>query len=104
MRTTVSGARDPIVPPCTIPGLSSCVEERRLTLDGVPLHLSCLDVEALRAVEWAIVSRRSVLLVPADPLAPLSALIPAAVHVASFLEGLKDLGFAPPAAPGAWPW
>jgi len=94
MRTTISGARDPIVPPCTVPGLASCVEERRLTLDGVSLHLSCLDVEALRAVEWAITGRRSVMLVPADPLAPLSALIPAAVHVASFMEGFRSLGLA----------
>lgn len=94
MRTTMSGARDLIFPPCTYPGLSSCLEERRLTLGGIPLHLSCLDVEALRAVEWAIAGRRSVLLVPADPLAPLSALIPAAVHVASFMEGVRSLGFA----------
>ena len=94
MRTTISGARDPSFPPSTHPGLSSCLEERRLTLDGVPLHLSCLDAEALRAVEWAIASRRSALLVSADPLAPLSALIPAAVHVASFMEGVRSLGFA----------
>jgi hypothetical protein len=94
MRTTISGARHPIFPPCTLPGLSSCLEERRLTLDGVPLHLPCLDVEALRAVEWAITGRQSVMLVPADPLAPLSALIPAAVHVSSFLEGVRSIGFA----------
>src|SRR5215469_2437242 len=60
MRTTIPGSRDPIFPPCTHPGLSSCLEERRLTLDGVPLHLPCLDVEALRAVEWAITGRQSV--------------------------------------------
>jgi hypothetical protein len=94
MRTTMFGARDPIVPPCIRPGLSSCLEEDRLTLDRVPLHLSCLEVEALRAVEWAITARQSVLLVPADPLAPLSALIPAAVHVASITEAYRRLGFA----------
>lgn len=92
MRTTISEARDPIFPPRTHPGLSSCLEERRLTLDRVPLHLSCLDIDTLRAVEWAIEARRSVLLVPADPLAPLSALIPAAVHVASFMEGVRSTG------------
>jgi len=94
MRTTISGARDPIFPPFAHPGLASCLEEHRLTLDGVPLRLSCLDVEALRAVEWAIAGRRSVLIVPADPLAPLPALLPAAVHVASFMEGVRSLGFA----------
>jgi len=93
MRTTISGARDPIFPSCTHPGLSSCLEEHRLTLDKIPLHLSCLDAEALRAVEWAIASQQSAMLVPADPLAPLSALIPATIHVASFMEGVRSLGF-----------
>lgn len=68
------------------PGLSTCVDERRLCSDGVPLSVSLLEVEALRLAEWAFTRGEPLLLCPPDPLAPLPALIAAAVHVADMTE------------------
>jgi hypothetical protein len=87
--TPVRAVWDGRVPACTEPGLSSCLDEQRLTLDGVLLTVSPLEVDALRLVEHAVAQGRSLVLCPADPLAPLAALIPAAVHTASITEGYR---------------
>ena len=80
------------VPPHSVPGLSSCMEERRLLTDGVPVSVGPSDIDGLRLVEHAVALRRSVLLVPPDPLGSLVALIPAAAHLASLISGYRDFG------------
>jgi hypothetical protein len=80
------------VTPHSVPGLSSCMEERRLLADHLPVSVGPCDVDALRLVEHAVALRRSVLLVPPDPLGPLVALIPAAAHLASLISGFRDFG------------
>ncbi len=80
------------VTPETVPGLSSCLEERRLLADGLPVPVNTFEIDALRLVEHAAALRRSILLCPPDPLTPLLALIPAAAHVASLISGLRDFG------------
>jgi hypothetical protein len=64
------------------PGLSTCVEERRICSDRLPLPVSLLEAEALQLAEWAFARGTSLVLCPPDPLAPLPALIAAAVHIA----------------------
>ncbi len=93
MHTSPLGAVwDGCVLPYTVPGLSSCLEEGRITLDGVPLAVSPLEVDALRLVEHAVARAVPLLLCPADPLVPLAALIPAAIHMASMTEARRRHG------------
>lgn len=80
------------VAPHSVPGLSSCMEERRLLADGIPVRVEPCDLDALRLVEHAVALGRSVLLVPPDPLGRLIALIPAAAHLASFVSGYRSYG------------
>lgn len=75
-----------VVRPHADPGLATCLEEGRLCSDGSPLPVSRLEVEALCLAEWAVARQRALVLCPADPLAPLSELIAAAVHVADMAE------------------
>lgn len=83
-----------VVRPHAVPGLSSCLEEHRLSSGGRPLIFSALEVDALRLAEWAVVRGRALVLCPPDPLAPLSALIAAAVHVADMTDFYKRRGIA----------
>lgn len=80
--------------PHSSPGLSTCVDERRLCSDGAPLPVSVLEAEALRLAEWAFARGEPLVLCPADPLAPLPALIAAAVHVADMSEHYRSSGRA----------
>ena len=75
-----------VVRPQAVPGLSSCLEERRLSSSGHSIPVSPFEVDAVRLAEWAVVGRRALVLCPPDPLAPLSALIAAAVHVADMAD------------------
>lgn len=70
------------VRPYAVPGLATCLQEGRLCADRTPFPVSRLEVEALCLAEWAHARRETVVLCPADPLAPLAELIAAAVHVA----------------------
>jgi len=83
-----------VVRPQAVPGLSSCLEERRLTSDGRPVPVSSLDVDAVRLAEWAVAGRHTLLICPPDPLSPLSALIAAAVHVADMADAYRRHGLA----------
>jgi len=80
--------------PHDAPGLATCVEQGRLSRDGVCCAASPLDVEALCVAEWAFAQQRTVLLSPIDPLVPLPALIAAGVHIADFAEGHRRTGTA----------
>lgn len=82
------------VRPYSVPGLSSCVEEARLTLDGLRLAATWIDVYALRLVEWAIAKRRSLVVIPPDPFGALAALTAAAAHVCSMTRGYQATGVA----------
>jgi hypothetical protein len=77
-------------------GLSSCLFEGRLTSGGEPLETSVFDVDALRAVEYAMIRRCSVLICPADPLCPLSALVAATVHVDAMVRARSSSGRSAP--------
>lgn len=74
------------------PGLSTCIDERRLRSDGLPLPVSLLEAEALRLAEWAVARHEPLVLCPADPLAPTAALIAAAVHVADMADHYRRSG------------
>lgn len=74
------------------PGLSTCLEERRLCIDRLPLPASLLEAEALQLAEWAFARSSSLVLCPPDPLAPLSALIAAAAHIADMTAYRKVSG------------
>lgn len=76
------------------PGLSTCVEERRICSDGTPLPTSLLEAEALQLSEWAFARGAALVLCPPDPLAPLPALIAAAVHIADMSEHYRSTGNA----------
>lgn len=78
--------------PYAPPGLSSCLDERRLISGGTPLLPFQFDVEALRLAEWACAGRRALILAPVDVLAPLAALIAAAIHVVDMTEYYRRTG------------
>lgn len=82
------------VRPYSIPGLSSCLEDARLTVDGQRLAATWVDVYALRLVEWAIARRQSLVLVPPEPFGPLAALTAAAAHVRSLALRYEQTGSA----------
>jgi hypothetical protein len=84
-------------PPVPLPSavgadLSSCLSEGRLTLGRIPIQPSVFDVDALRAVEHAVMHGGSVLICPADPLSSLPALVPAAVHIGAMIRDNKRTG------------
>src|SRR6266852_3554211 len=81
-----------VIRPHADPGLATCLQERRLCRDGIPLPVSRLEVEALSLAEWAVARRRALVLCPADPLAPLSELIAAAVHIADMAKQYAATG------------
>lgn len=68
--------------PYSEPGLSSCIEDARLTLDGRRVAATRIDLHALRLVEWAIVRGESLIICPPEPFGPLPALAAAAAHIA----------------------
>ncbi len=76
------------------PGLSTCLEERRLCSDRSPIPISTLEVEAVRLAEWAFARGRTLVVCPADPLAPLPELIAAAVHIADMAAYYRETGRA----------
>lgn len=80
--------------PFFFPGFSSCLEEGRLTVDGVRLAATWIDVYALRLAEWAVAHRRSLILCPREPFGPLAALTAAAAHVWSMALHYKATGEA----------
>jgi hypothetical protein len=71
--------------PHSTPDLSTCLDERRLALGGVVLEPSTPDVQALQLAGWAASTKTSIALVPIDPLTNLTALLPAALHVADMV-------------------
>ncbi len=88
-------------PPVPLPSavgadLSSCLSEGRLTLGRIPIQPSVFDVDALRAVEHAVLRQGSVLICPADPLSPLAALVPAAAHIEAMIRDSLRTGRAGP--------
>lgn len=88
-------------PPVPLPSavgadLSSCLSEGRLTLGRIPIQPSVFDVDALRAVEHAVLRRGSVLICPADPLSPLPALVSAAAHIEAMIHDSMRTGRAGP--------
>lgn len=76
------------------PGLSTCLEERRLCSDGSFFPVSSLEIEALRLAEWAFARGRALVLCPPDPLAPLPELIAAAVHITDMAAYYRQSGQA----------
>lgn len=80
--------------PFFVPAFSSCLEERRLTLDGVRLAATGIDVYSLRLAEWAVGHRQSLILCPPDPFGPLAALVAAAAHIWSMALHYKTTGAA----------
>ena len=74
------------------PGLATCLEDRQLCKDGVPLPISRLEIEAVSLAEWAVARGGVLVLCPADPLAPLAELIAAAVHVADMVKQYRATG------------
>src|SRR5438105_3931445 len=83
-----------IVRPHSDPGLATCLEEGRLCSGGSSLPVSPLDVEALSLAEWALARGRTLVLCPADPLAPLSELIAATVHISDMADQYARSGLA----------
>ncbi len=83
-----------VIRPHADPGLATCLKERRLYRGGTALPVSALDVEALSLAEWAVARGRALVLCPADPLAPLTELIAAAVHVADMAKQYASTGIA----------
>ncbi|MFG1947743.1 DrmE family protein [Nonomuraea sp. NPDC048826] len=84
------------LPPALGAGLSSCLLEGRLSSGGKVLEASLLDVDALRAVEYAMTCRGSVMICPADPLSPLAALLAAAAHIDAMVRNRLMVGQAGP--------
>lgn len=84
------------VRPHAKPGLSSCFEEGRLTLDGVRICATAVDVYAMRLVEWALANGKHLVLCPPEPFGALAALTAAAAHIQSVVEMHKRYGSASP--------
>ncbi len=74
------------VRPYANPGLSSCITDGMLRLDGVPVAATWIDVVATRLVEWAVAKRQTLVLLTPDPYDLLIPLTAAAVHVARIIE------------------
>src|SRR5882672_6187594 len=80
------------VRPYANPGLSSCITDGVLRLDGVPMAATWIDVVAMRIVEWSVATRQTVVLLSPDPYDLLVPLTAAAVHVSRMLELHKQTG------------
>lgn len=76
------------------PGLSSCLGDGRLTLDGRRVAATQIDLYALRLVEWATERRQSLILCPPEPFGWLPALAAAAAHIASIVGHYTQTGRA----------
>jgi hypothetical protein len=76
------------------PGLSSCVEDGRLTLDGRRVAATTIDLYALRLVEWAVEREQSLILCPPEPFGAIPALAAAAAHIASIVSHHATTGKA----------
>lgn len=83
------------VRPYSSPGLSTCITDGLLRLDGIRVAATWIDVVAIRIVEWAIATRQSVVLLSPDPFDLLVPLTAAAVHVRRMLELKKEVGGYP---------
>jgi hypothetical protein len=73
------------VRPYAQPDLSTCLQQGRLALGGVAINPSRPDVEALQLAGWASAKSSSLAIVPIDPLTDITALLPAAAHVADMV-------------------
>jgi hypothetical protein len=76
------------------PGLSSCIEDGRLTLDGRRVSATRIDLYALRLVEWAIARGESLVICPPEPFGPLPALAAAAAHISNIASYRQRTGRA----------
>lgn len=83
------------VRPYSSPGLSTCITEGLLRLDGVRMAATWIDVVAMRIVEWAVATRNTVVLLSPDPYDLLVPLTAAAVHVSRMTELRKQIGGYP---------
>jgi hypothetical protein len=83
------------VRPYASPGLSTCITEGLLRLDGARVAATWVDVVAMRIAEWAFATRQSVVLVSPDPYDLLVPLTAAAVHVWRMSELKKQIGGYP---------
>lgn len=75
-------------------GLSSCLQEGRLTLDGRRIAATRIDLYALRLIEWALARNESLLLCPPEPFGSLPALAAAAAHVTNMVTHYERTGRA----------
>lgn len=82
------------VRPFSKPGLSSCIEDGRLTLDGRRVAATRIDLYALRLIEWAIARGESLILCPPEPFGPLPALAAAAAHIGNITSYRQRTGRA----------
>jgi hypothetical protein len=73
-------------------GLSSCIEDGRLTLDGRRVAATQIDLYALRLVEWALARNESLILCPPEPFGSLPALAAAGAHVANMVSHYERTG------------
>lgn len=80
------------VRPYSTPGLSTCLTDGLLRLDGARMAATWIDVVAMRLVEWAVARRQDVVLVSPDPYDLLAPLTAAAVHVGRMTELKRTLG------------
>ncbi len=83
------------VRPRFTPGLSTCITDGLLRLDGIRMAATWIDVVAMRIVEWAVAMRQTVVLLSPDPYDLLVPLTAAAVHVWRMSELKKRLGGYP---------
>src|SRR3989442_9705435 len=83
------------VRPHATPGLSTCITDGLLRLDGVRMAATWIDVVAMRIVEWAVATRQTVVLLSPDPYDLLVPLTAATVHVWRMLELRKRIGGYP---------
>ena len=83
------------VRPRVRPGLSTCITDGMLRLDGLRLAATWIDVVAMRLVEWAASTRKTLVLISPDPYDLLVPLTAAAVHVSRMLELQGQLGGYP---------
>ena len=83
------------VSPFSEPGLSTCITDGLLRLDGVRVAATWVDVVAMRLVEWAIRKNSNIILISPDPYDLLVPLTAAAVHVSRMAELKKQYGGYP---------
>jgi len=83
-----------VIRPHDDPGLATCLQDRQICKDCVPLPVSRFEIEAVCLAEWAVARGRVLVLCPPDPLAPLAELIAAAVHVADMAEQYRRTHWA----------